>query len=341
MEPATMTPYDLQRTAKPILTFSPDSDRETWLNWRRGKKISGTRAAAILGEDDRMNQCQLYDLLVHGIEPRIRTEDDDEFLTWRLSLEEPAAKRLAKQTGYVVRRTKAMESSLDPRIICSTDRRLYKDPLGRGVGTAEIKTCDPMVWRKVKNHGTPTAHLVQTQHNMMVSHDGWGLLSLADVSSGRLINVEFEADDDFQRAMWEREQEFLVRCEKEDRPTIDEPISRVNMPDIGSGQVTVVNDPSFIELIDHRTEIEYMEREVKNMKELNKEAVRQWMEENEIDVADAPGKRVFHTLISGGRRFNENLFRASHPEIDLSEFKPRGKPSRPVRFFTTRVEGIK
>jgi len=312
---------------------NPHTDTDAWLAWKR-QKIGGHAATIIAGVNQYTTMNQLYDLIVHGIADPI-TKEKEEFFEWRLGLEPNIAARYTKDTGRKLRLCGSTVHPDNPQLVCSPDREILKDE--RGVGLLEIKSRDPIIWNQIKLTGAPGADWVQTQHYLMVRNLKWGAICEANVSSGKQIKFDIEADLEFHKILYKRINEFLNDCANGKRPPEAAP-DPVRMPAVGGELVTVdqMTDSlvgQFKGLAEGIVQAKDLYDRAKTYHDGVKDAAQTWLMLNGFDVVEGFGLRVYYKEQAGRLTLDKKALLRAHPEIDLSEFETRGRPFRTFRVY--------
>ena len=312
---------------------NPHTQTDAWLNWKR-QKIGGHAAAVIAGVHEYTTITQLYDLIVHGIVDPL-TQEEEDFFSWRLGLEPNIAERYSAKTVRMLRRCGSSVYPDNPQIICSPDREILKDP--RGIGLLEIKSRDPIIWNKIKLSGAPGADWVQTQHYMMVRSLGWGGICEANVSTGRQIRFDIEADFEFHRVLYQRITDFLQDCKAGKRPPEKAP-DPVRLPAVGGELVTLDQMPTALEkeykgIAEGLTTARDLLTRAKEYHDGVKTASQDWMLLNGIDVVEGHGLRIYYKEQKGKPTFDKKALQRDHPEIDMSLYEGRGNPFRVFKVY--------
>lgn len=316
---------------------NPHTETAEWVKFKR-RKIGGHAAATIAGVNPYQNLEQLFDLIVHGIRDPF-TEEKEAFLSWRLSLEPNIADRYAAETGRKIRRCGSCLHPDDDRIVCSPDREILKDL--KGVGLLEIKSRDPIVWNQIKLTGAPGADWVQTQHYLMTRHLNWGAICEANVSTGKQIRFDIEADLEFHRTLFQKIQDFLADCEAGERPP--HPVADpVRLPKVGGELVTVEQMDEklcreFRGVVDGVIQARDILTRAKEFHEGVKTAAQDWMTGNGFDVVEGFGARIYYKEQNGRLTLDKKALARDNPDLDLTEYETRGNPFRTFRVFDRPV----
>jgi len=312
---------------------NPHTDTAAWVAWKR-QKIGGHAAAVIAGVHEYTTMNQLYDLVVHGIADPI-TQEKEDFFAWRLSLEANIAERYAAKTDRMIKRCGSTLHPDNPQLVCSPDREILKDP--RGVGLLEIKSRDPIIWNQIKLTGAPGSDWVQDQFYMMCRGVTWGAICEANVSSGRQIRFDIEADLEFHRVLYQRIIAFLDDCVDGKRPPEEAP-DPVRLPATGGELVTVdqMTDTlvgEFKGIAEGVTQARDLLARAETYHDGVKDAATLWLLNNQFDVVEGFGVRVYYKEQKGRMTFDKKALQRDHPDIDLSEYETRGNPFRSFRVY--------
>lgn len=311
----------------------PDQQNETdaWVALKN-RRIGGRAAATICGLNPYQTLDQLYDKIVHGIvDPK--TAEEDAFLSWRLSMEPLVADRYAREQGRDLERMASAFDDAEPMLMLNPDYGIVHLP-DRGDGILEIKTREPMVWTQIKLKGAPGGDWVQAQFYLMVAGLSWASICEANVSTGKQLVHDIEADPAFHSALRERIEIFLQACERGERPAPPDPVERI--PAVGGELVTAsqMSDQLIAEFA-NLAKANITAREVfaaaESFKKETDEDMKRWMRRHSFDVVEGFGGRFYYKEQAGRKKLDETAFKRAHPDIDLEDFRVRGEPYRTYR----------
>ncbi len=312
-----------------------ETNRDEWVTWK-SRKIGGHHAAAILGVHPYLTIEQVYDLIVHGIEPRVFTNEDRDFLDWRADLEPNIVARYTKLTGRKTRRTKSRVHPALPVCVASPDREILGDE--RGVGLLEAKSVYPAIWKKMEMDGLDKFMWVQNQHYLWVRNDPWGDICACDVSSGKPLTFEHPADREFHATLENRIREFLSLVESGTRP--EETPDPVRIPDTGGDLVRVETMEEqavtlFRKLSEDVVVCTSMHKETEALKKESRSRLERFMLETGMDVAQLGTMRAYCREQAGKVKYSEwvKAIRRKHPGIEIDDCKVVGDPSRVLRVY--------
>lgn len=313
----------------------PNQQHETaaWVAWKN-KRFGGHAASTVCGVNPYQTIDQLYDRLVHGIVDQ-KTAEEDAFLSWRLGMEPLIAERYCQEQDRTVRRRVSQYDAIDPTLVVNPDYEIVKIP-ERGVGLLELKSRDPMVWQQIRMKGAPGADWVQTQFYLMVSGLKWASICEANVSTGKQIVVDIDADLEFHGVLRDRIEAFLADCEAGRRPA--PPVAVERLPEVGGELVPASRmDDRLIAEFAHLARANLTARDIfakaEEFKTETDEQLKRWLRRHDFDVVEGFGGRFYYKEQAGRASFDKKALQRDHPEIDIKEYETRGEPFRTFKVY--------
>lgn len=323
-----------------ILGPDPYMERAEWREWHAGR-IGSSLAPAIMGCDIRKRTItDVYDRIVDGTD-EVFDEETADFLAWRARLEDPAASLYAEKTGRKLRRVRSKAASWEPRLCTAEDREIVGYP--RGVGSLEIKTSDPFVFKRVER-GDVAHVFAQAMHHCLVAQTSWVSIGIVNVSSGKLLHMDWEPEPGYMEDYRTRLNDLLHMISARTRP--ERQFDPARMPAF-SGSMTTIEDGramEFMDLFADWDDASKLKAEVEGVEGAAKERMTTFLRAHNIDQCQYTPDgsdftiRVFNSEQAGRESFDKKALAKSHPDIDLSRFTTRGQPFRALRRFVVKAD---
>lgn len=307
----------------------------------RAKVIGGSEAAAALGVNPFMTRARLFDIKHGGdVEP----ENDD--MKRGKNLEDPAVVEYVEKTGARVRRMKHRVHPNHEFMGCTVDRQhlpvrpqdraaedeQLKQVIGLGTGLLEVKCPRLAKITKYRYEGLPDHIICQVQHNLAVTGYAWAVVVLFNAENWQCIHFVVMRGEGLIERIIKGVAEFVfdywqagVRPDEiEEEPEL--PITHV------AGEAVMRDDEKWNDAAGAYIEADSV---VKAYNPLRTTA-RELLLELRGDDAVVQGGGVRITPKKGSLSLDDEAFAKAHPDIDLSEFKVRGKPSANINVLKSR-----
>ena len=137
--------------------------------------IGGTAASVIAGTSPWKTPLQLYYEMRGELPVQQRSS---EVMEWGNLLEDPIARKYAKETGRKIRRKKKLVHSEFSFIVGSPDREILSNGDGRGTGILEVKTANSFKRKTWQLEGIPANYYIQVQHYLLASGYKWAAVAV-------------------------------------------------------------------------------------------------------------------------------------------------------------------
>jgi len=193
------------------------NQRAAWLEWRRTNGFGGSDAAAAMGLSKFKSQTQLV------LEKRgeIPFGEDEEWLRWRLAMEDPILREYSARTGrVVVRPTAPVKSEDHPFMFTTYDGVCIGSGGASSNRVVQAKTANVKEgWGEPGSDEVPDDYWIQVQHEMAVAK-----APVADIPVlfyfSRMEIYTVVADPQFQATMIEQERALWSMVHSDAMPPV-------------------------------------------------------------------------------------------------------------------------
>ncbi len=214
-------------------------------------------------------------------------------------------------------------------LLASPDYEIIGDP--RGPGILEIKCPRVGGFKKAQREGIPLHYKIQLQHYLLWPKYKWGVIAVFNSELWEILIQEYEPDKALQEEIVKRASDFWAEFVLSGHLPDDdgEPFE---FPDT-DGEISINNDPEWIKGLTELSEARTMLDDCEEIHEAAKEKIMEIMALAEVmegGSSDIYARIVWKTQ-QGRLTLDKKYLAADNPELDISKYEKRGKPSRPFR----------
>lgn len=270
--------------------------------------LGSSDAPVVAGLSPYKSPLTLYYEL-HGDLPRY---SDEETAYQRIGsrLEPVIAEIAADELGLSIRRCPPKLSRLHPFMSANLDFEIVNNPKGPGI--FEIKNrAGQRPWEQL-----PEDIELQARHQLAVTNREWGIVA-AMFQFGTIRHYEIERDQELEAYLIEIEGRFMVRVEKGNPPDTTwnkeglELLKKLYPRD--SGKTITLDSPEAAAMV-----AQYLGcREVLKDMEAKEAAAKGWIQAamQDASTASVPGYTLTWKSTKPSKRFDEEAFKAAHPDL--------------------------
>ena len=309
--------------------MSKNISREEFLR-RRKSGLGGSDIAAIMGLSKFRTPEQVW---LDKISDEINEEQND-VLELASYLEEYAAQKYSKVTGYKVRRRNRELVHKDyPFLKGNIDREILGDP--RGVGILEIKALSNFSFRTVEMKGLPADYICQKQDYFLCGNGEykWGAFAILNRDNGRLLTFETSPDTEFHKLILDAAVPFWnINVLQKIRPEIqgNESVKKVKVESDFTGTITDMTDNERLnELAAQRIENMALVEEAKALLDQTDEAICSIL--GETEAAECKGARFYYKS-SSRTSIDTKKLKAERPDI-FKHYSKTTESARSLKFY--------
>lgn len=303
-------------------------DREEFLK-RRKSGIGGSDIAAIMGLSKFRTPEQVW---LDKISDEINEEQND-VLELASYLEEYAAQKYSKVTGYKVRRRNRELVHKDyPFLKGNIDREILGDP--RGVGILEIKALSTYNFRNVKMHGLPADYICQIQDYFLCGNGvyKWGAFAILNRDSGELLTFEVAPDAEFHEEIIRVCLPFWTECVEKRIPPMPAATEsgKVSVAPAYSGVIAdLTDDTELNQLVIQRKENAELLDEAKTLLAQTDAMIAEKL--IDYEAVECRGARIYYKS-STRTSIDSTRLKKERPEI-YKEFCKTTETARSLKFY--------
>jgi len=222
-----------------------------------------------------------------------------------------------------------------PHLIANVDRQILSSN-GSGPSILEIKCPMLPTFLRVRDFGETKEYVAQLQHQLAIYDYPVGYLGIYHPDH-QMLDIEVLRDDDFINDVlhpacnnfWE--DHILPRR----RPEPEEIEEEARIPELKGGKMEVDESPAFNNRVEKYLQTKEMKATVDALHAHNGQVIKEYMEENEMVGVAGAGVRIHYKEQAGSLRWDlKKVAKYMNAQgMDISEFKVKNKPSRPLRVY--------
>lgn len=306
-------------------------NHEEWLNERR-KGLGGSDSPVVLGVNPWKQPSELW------AEKRGLTEEDEPSPAMKrgTALEPLVADLYGEATG---RSLSVVPDILQHKsygwMLANIDRSIDTGN-GSGPGVLEIKCPGLRVFGQIQREGLPDYYIVQLQHYLEVTAREWGAFAVFNAERWELVYFDVERDEELIDLIIEKDGRFWEMVETNQMP--DDGAPAVELPKAEPSEVLTLDTPDWKYAVQRLREAKSLMDEAKAVEDEAKMVVQQIMDQNQVQVVEGAGARIYWKFQKGRESFDKKALKKQHPDI-YQKFMKEGSPFRAFRpYFIKSAE---
>lgn len=276
----------------------------------REQALGSSDAPIVAGVSSYCSPLELYYKL-HGELPRY-SDDETEAMEWGNRLEAVVAAAWAEKTGHKIRRVGTLHHRRHAFLCANLDYEIIGT--AKGPGVLEIKTRDRGDLDRWDREGVPDDISIQVAHQLAVSNREWA--QIAVLFGGKVFrSYEVGRDRELEEYIIEIEARFMLRVQRSEPPTEawtpdNLGILKKLYPTSSEKTIALPNHVATCDaFLRAKAEVEQAETNKALYEGMLKEAM------GEAAQATIPGYSISWRSTKASQRFDEERFKAEHPDL--------------------------